>query len=143
MGTRRRARSDEEKLARRRAILETAWRLFQELPYGAIVMSEIAERAGLAKGTIYLYFTTKEELFLALQEQQLLAWFDAVDSALTQERAHWASGDIVAVLCGTLEEHSGVTRLLAILATTLERNISFAEALRFKQLLAARLASTG
>src|SRR5215831_5261728 len=105
MATRRRARSDGDKLTRRRVILDTAWRLFQELPYQAIAMSAIAQRTGLAKGTIYLYFKTKEALFLALQEQQLLAWFREVDGALTQERAVWTSGDVASVLCGTLEQH--------------------------------------
>src|SRR5258708_29460629 len=106
-------------------------------------MAEVAERAGLAKGTLYLYFKTKEELFLALQEQQLADWFDEVDRALAADRADWTSGDVVSLLCGTLERRPGVARLLAILSPTLEQNIPFAEALRFKRQLAERLAGTG
>jgi AcrR family transcriptional regulator len=143
MQTRRRARNDEAKHSRRSAILDTAWQLFQDTPYSAVAMSEVAERAGLAKGTLYLYFKTKEELFLALQEQQLVDWFDEVDRALTADRADWSSGDVVSLLCGTLERRPGVARLLAILSPTLEQNIPFAEALRFKRQLAERLAGTG
>ncbi len=143
MQTRRRARNDEAKQSRRSAILATAWQLFQGMPYSAIAMAEVAERAGLAKGTLYLYFKTKEELFLALQEQQLADWFDEVDRALAADRADWTSGDVVSLLCGTLERRPGVARLLAILSPTLEQNIPFAEALRFKRRLAERLACTG
>jgi AcrR family transcriptional regulator len=143
MQTRRRARNDEAKQSRRNAILATAWQLFQGMPYSAIAMAEVAERAGLAKGTLYLYFKTKEELFLALQEQQLADWFDEVDRALAADRADWTSGNIVMLLCGTLERRPGVARLLAILSPTLEQNIPFAEALRFKRQLAERLAGTG
>src|SRR5260221_13984353 len=143
MQTRRRARNDEAKQLRRSAILATAWQLFQGMSYSAIAMAEVAERAGLAKGTLYLYFKTKEELFLALQEQQLADWFDEVDRALAADRADWTSGDVVSLLCRTLERRPGVARLLAILSPTLEQNIPFAEALRFKRQLAERLAGTG
>jgi AcrR family transcriptional regulator len=146
MQRRRRARNDEAKRSRRSAILDTAWQLFQGTPYSAVAMAEVAERAGLAKGTLYLYFKTKEELFLALQEQQLMGWFDEVDRALAADRADradWPSGDVVSLLCGTLERRPGVARLLAILSPTLEQNIPFAEALRFKRQLAERLAVTG
>jgi AcrR family transcriptional regulator len=146
MQRRRRARNDEAKRSRRSAILDTAWQLFQGTPYSAVAMAEVAERTGLAKGTLYLYFKTKEELFLALQEQQLMGWFDEVDRALAADRADradWPSGDVVSLLCGTLERRPGVARLLAILSPTLEQNIPFAEALRFKRQLAERLAVTG
>src|SRR5260370_41795774 len=143
MQTQRRARNDEAKQSRRNAILDTTWQLFQGMPYSAIAMAEVAEQAGLAKGTLYLYFKTKEELFLALQEQQLVDWFDEVDRALAADNAVWTSGDIVTLLCGTLERRPGVARLLAILSPTLEQNIPFAEALRFTRALAARLAGTG
>jgi AcrR family transcriptional regulator len=39
-------------------------------------MAELAEQCGLAKGTLYLYFDSKEELFLAALELELAAWFE-------------------------------------------------------------------
>src|SRR5260370_24328894 len=142
MQTQRRARNDEAKQSRRNAILDTTWQLFQGMPYSAIAMAEVAEQAGLAKGTLYLYFKTKEELFLALQEQQLVDWFDEVDRVLAADNAVWTSGDIVTLLCGTLERRPGVARLLAILSPPLEPNIPLAEALRFNRQLPERPACT-
>ena len=65
---RRRAIGDKQKQRRRQAMIDVAWQLFQQSSYQAITMAEVAERAGIAKGTVYLYFKTKEELFLAVQK---------------------------------------------------------------------------
>lgn len=48
------------------AILNAAYVLFGSKGFYETKMSEIAEQAGIAKGTVYLYFKSKEELFLAV-----------------------------------------------------------------------------
>lgn len=55
--------ADPEKLPR---ILEAATRLFAERPFQAVHMKEIADRAEVAKGTLYLHFKDKEALFRAM-----------------------------------------------------------------------------
>jgi AcrR family transcriptional regulator len=50
---------------RRQAIIEAAARLFAELGYSACEMERVATELGIAKGTLYLYFSSKEELFYA------------------------------------------------------------------------------
>jgi AcrR family transcriptional regulator len=50
----------------REAILEAAARLFGRRPYHEVLMDEVADKVGVAKGTLYRYFTTKEELFAAV-----------------------------------------------------------------------------
>jgi AcrR family transcriptional regulator len=45
-------------------------------------MAEVARRAGLAKGTVYLYHATKESLFLQLVIEALTRWFAEVEAAL-------------------------------------------------------------
>ena len=69
-----RARSAEQKALRRRAVLEAAETYFLEVGYEAFSMSKLAKNIGLAKGTLYLYFQTREELFLTLYEQSLIRW---------------------------------------------------------------------
>lgn len=139
----RRAIKDEDKQLRRLAILDIAWRLFQDTSYQTITMSQVAERAGLAKGTIYLYFKTKEELFLALQDEQLRAWFDAVDAQLEAVPGECSIPQVAGMICGALEERPALIRLLAILHTVLEQNIDFDTALQFKQMLLERIGRTG
>ena len=61
------ALSEEERLSRRTALLEEALRLYREqgkLP----TVSNIAKVAGIAKGAVYLWFRSKEEIFVALLE---------------------------------------------------------------------------
>ena len=47
----------------RNEILESAVQLFSKNNYHAVSMSEIAEGAGVSKGTLYWHFDSKKELF--------------------------------------------------------------------------------
>jgi AcrR family transcriptional regulator len=69
-----RARSAEQKLLRRQAVMEAAEIYFLEVGYEAFSMAQLAKRTGVVKGTLYLYFKTREELFLTLYEQSLIRW---------------------------------------------------------------------
>jgi AcrR family transcriptional regulator len=60
----------EEDSAKRRQILEGAHRVFMELGFDGASMGEIAKAAGVSKGTLYVYFTDKAQLFEAMVEQQ-------------------------------------------------------------------------
>lgn len=51
---------------RREEILSSAARLFGENGYHATTIDDVAERAGVAKGTVYWYFRSKKALFLAV-----------------------------------------------------------------------------
>lgn len=63
-----RARTDEAKELRRRALLDAALGEFFERGFSAARMDDIAARAKLSKGTLYLYFDSKEALFTSLVE---------------------------------------------------------------------------
>ena len=54
--------------ARREAIVREATRLFLEMGYERATMSELAQRVGGSKATLYGYFPSKEELFMAVTE---------------------------------------------------------------------------
>ncbi|MFT7174070.1 MAG: AcrR family transcriptional regulator [Halioglobus sp.] len=69
-----RARSAEQKTLRRQAVLEAAETYFLEVGYETFSMAQLAKRTGVVKGTLYLYFKTREELFLTLYVQSLIRW---------------------------------------------------------------------
>jgi len=75
---RKRAIQPEEKEQRRQAILDAARELWIAHPDRIASVAEVAKAAGLAKGTVYLYFPSKEELLLALFEQMVDGFFDAL-----------------------------------------------------------------
>lgn len=59
-----RVRTDE----RRQAIVDAAWAVFKENGYDRTTMSDISERVGGSKATLYGYFQSKEQLFAAALE---------------------------------------------------------------------------
>ncbi|HEY2040232.1 MAG TPA: TetR/AcrR family transcriptional regulator, partial [Edaphobacter sp.] len=56
---------------RRSEILSAATKIFGNKGFDATLMDEIAKSAGLAKGTLYLYFKSKDEIYQAVVRQAL------------------------------------------------------------------------
>ena len=71
-----RARSETAKLAREDSILTAAEILLRQSGYDAMTMQAVATAAGLAKGTLYLYFTSRESLVLAVHGRLFDRWID-------------------------------------------------------------------
>jgi TetR/AcrR family fatty acid metabolism transcriptional regulator len=59
-------------------ILQTAEAVLAEKGYYEMSMDEIAARVGIAKGTIYLHFPSKEDLFVALFKRGLTSFLDGI-----------------------------------------------------------------
>lgn len=140
---RRRARADADKESRRRDLLRAAAAAFVGRSYASVTVAEIARGAGLAKGTVYLYFETKEELFLQLVLDQLGDWLDEVERELTAETALLSAEALARLLARTLVRREQLTRLLAILHAVLEQNIPAAVARAFKRELLVRTSRAG
>ena len=70
---------------RRRAILDAARKVFAQQGYASTVVEDIAKQADIAKGTLYLYFASKEQIYLAalLRSQLRLALGTIVTLVLT------------------------------------------------------------
>ena len=65
----KRARTKKAKDERRLALLRAGLDEFFERGFTAARMDDISKRAGLSKGALYLYFSSKEELFKSLVEE--------------------------------------------------------------------------
>ncbi len=79
-------RREREREQRRDWILDAATRVFYAKGMDAAKMKDVAEEAQLGKGTLYLYFRTKEELILGVavrHQQQLIARFAALQAEAT------------------------------------------------------------
>src|SRR5215475_14093817 len=79
---RQRAIQAEDKQERHKAILDAAERVLIRSADQSANMAEVAEAAGLAKGTVYLYFQSKEELLLALHERNVEGFFSVLIARL-------------------------------------------------------------
>jgi AcrR family transcriptional regulator len=71
-------RRREQKLHRQEEILAAGFEVFAAHGYEAARIDEVARRAGIAKGTIYLYFRDKEQLFRAVVRSLLQKRFDTI-----------------------------------------------------------------
>ena len=74
------------KEARPAELLSAALELFVERGFAATKLEDVASRAGVSKGTLYLYFDSKESLFKAVIEQGILPLLDEGEQLLLQHR---------------------------------------------------------
>ena len=71
-------RRHEQKAQRQEAILQAGFEVFAANGYEATRIDDVARQAGIAKGTIYLYFRNKEQLFRAVVRSLPQKRFDAI-----------------------------------------------------------------
>ena len=69
------ARRERRKEARPGELLDAALDLFVEKGFAATRSEEVAARAGVSKGTLFLYFPSKEELFKAVVRENISGRF--------------------------------------------------------------------
>ncbi len=79
-------RREREKLRRRKDILDAAEKIFFLKGFNAATMDDVAEKAELSKGTLYLYFKSKEELYYGLTERALNQLLEMFKSAVKKEK---------------------------------------------------------
>src|SRR3954454_16220724 len=95
------ARWRRRKADRPAEIVNAALDLFAERGFAATRMDDVAARAGVTKGTVYLYFKTKDELFKALVRTELLPNIAAVEAAADTGPA----ADLIGRLAAMFTEH--------------------------------------
>lgn len=138
-----RARRAEDKEIRRRDIMEAAMGLLGQRRFAEVKMSEIAEQAALAKGTLFLYFPTKEALFLEILEDRLAEWLRELDAQLDSGRGRWTGTRVARIFTDSLVARDLLTRLLTLVSSVLEQNVDVARVVAFKRKLVELLVPTG
>ena len=81
------ARAPDARAERRDAILAAALDEFSARGFAATRLDDVAKRAGVAKGTIYLYFADKEALFQELIRTELSPVVGALIEALARRHS--------------------------------------------------------
>ena len=70
--------------ARPGEIVQAALEVFAEKGFAAAKLDEIAGKAGISKGALYLYFETKEDIFRAVVREAVVPNIDLVEAMLAQ-----------------------------------------------------------
>lgn len=141
--SKQRARSQADKDVRRTQLIEAATRLFAHASFEAVTIARVAEAAGVAKGTAYIYFATKEALFLELVRAELTQWLAGLTLKLKRLRSTQPARAVPAAMARSLAERPVLRRLLVLLHTVIEPNIDEASARNFKLFLRDLLAEAG
>jgi AcrR family transcriptional regulator len=131
-----RATDAQQKAQRRAELLRVARSLFRSQGYAALTMAQVADAAGVAKGTVYLSFPTKEALFLVLLEESYVRWFDLAEARLQSV----SKADLAKALAQTVLEAEDFLGLMVLGPTVLEHNIDADQALAYKRVILARSA---
>lgn len=140
----RRARDDDAKQARRADILQAARRLFLSDERQLPSVARIAEAAGLAKGTVYLYFATKEEIFIALLDEEFSNLLTAIGEAFKPSAVATEQVQaVIARMVDYLDEHPEFLSLDALAYSVLEQNLPEQVVRTFKLNLTRRLTLAG
>lgn len=133
-----RARSPEQREMRRRAILETAASMLDEMPVSEMSMNELSSRVGLAKSNVMRYFESREAVLLDLLDTTAHEWLEvtigrfagAVDASMpVQQRVEAVAAELVA----SFADWPMLCELISVKASVLDRNVSTEVALRYKR----------
>jgi AcrR family transcriptional regulator len=153
-----RARSEEQREARRQAILRAAAAMLAEMPVADISLNELSRRTGLAKSNVLRYFESREAVLLELLDAAWRDWLARLaldldlnlaldldlDEIVSPAAPARERGDRVAdVLAGSLAAEPALCDLLNAQAAVLERNISPEVAARYKRAALANVAALG
>ncbi len=134
----KRAVRDDLKDLRRESILNAADFLLNKHPMQQISMENVAETIKLAKGTLYLYFKTKEELFLSLLERAYLVWFEETEVWVsTQQQIN--AVNFAEFIAESFSKKSTLLLLAPYSESILEKNIPLDRIIEYKRSMNLRL----
>ncbi len=133
-----RARTSETKESRRLVIVEAAKAIIDKDGFTALTMDQVAKRCKLAKGTLYIYFSSREDLLLAVLMEDFSEWFLGMHEHLGTCHRPFDESFLIAWLSG-VEREPRLAMGMSYLHLMLEPNVSEDFALGWKSFLLAKL----
>jgi AcrR family transcriptional regulator len=133
-----RARSEEQRKARRQAILGAAAAMLAEMPVAEVTLNELSRRAGLAKSNVLRYFESREAVLLELLDSawhDWLAWLDTelAGAVVAGDPVAGRSDQLAAAVAASLAARPMLCDLISAQAAVLERNVSPQVAAQYKR----------
>jgi TetR/AcrR family transcriptional regulator len=126
-----RSKHERRKEARPAELLAAALDLFVEKGFAATRAEEVAQRAGVSKGTLFLYFSSKEELFKAVVRKNLSARY--AEWAVELDNYTGSSAELLRYCLLTWWEKVGATKVAGIPKLMMSEAGNFPELASFYQ----------
>jgi len=124
--------------ARREEIIAACARLNETMSFREITIKEIGAATSFTRTSIYNYFETKEEIFLALLQREYELWVDAMNTVMEQNDTMTRS-EIADTLARTLTDRPRLLRLLSMNLFDMEANSRAERLAEFKVAFGASL----
>ena len=106
-------RKEMERMARKKDILEAGLSLFAEKDFHEVTVDEIAERVGLSKGTLYLYFKNKDDLFFSIIVEKTEELFHQLQSVIREEESYLKRlEDLIRTQLSFFDKHKSFFRII-------------------------------
>ncbi len=115
------AGSIERTNARKEEIINACEKLYQTMSFKDITLKEIGRETSFSRTSIYNYFQTKEEIFLALLKREYDSWIKQLCEAMESKDA-MTDDEIADVLAGTLDDHRQLLKIMSMNHYDLEEN---------------------
>lgn len=122
--------SPEEKIAKGEHILSKATQLLRENGAEGLSMNKLAEACNVAKGTLYLYFKTREEIIGAIYLSVFWNWLNALPQTLTTAQTYQ---DFCEAYCTSLTTDPLLVPLMTEAQTRTQFNVPLETFVEFKR----------
>jgi AcrR family transcriptional regulator len=141
-----RARNEEQREIRRRAILDTATAMLEEISVAEMTLNELSRRVGLAKSNVLRYFESREAVLLELLDDFLGRWLleltEELAAGIDMQAAPQARAEQLAeILSQSLARRVVLCDLFGAQGGVLEHNVSVEVVKRHKRSSLTRLAT--
>ena len=118
--------------ARREEIIAACETLYQTMGFREITIKEIADYTSFSRPSIYNYFETKEEIFLALLQKEYERWIADLEAVIDSHQ-DMAPVEIADVLARTLEKREQLLKLMSMNHYDMEANSRMERLTDFKE----------
>ena len=113
--------SPELTASRKEEIVNACEKLYQTMSFKEITIKDIGAVTSFTRTSIYNYFQTKEEIFLALMQREYELWAEEMNE-LAKENETMTTEEFSSALAHSLEKHEQLLKLLAMNHYDMEEN---------------------
>ena len=118
--------------ARKEEIIAACETLYQTMGFKEITMKEIADYTSFSRPSIYNYFETKEEIFLALLQKEYERWIADLEAVISSRNA-MTRDEIAGALARSLERREQLLKLMSMNHYDMEANSRMERLTEFKK----------
>lgn len=131
--------SEELKAARKDEIITACAELYKTMSFKEITIKEIGNATSFTRTSIYNYFQTKEEIFLALLQREYELWIDRLKRIQT-EHEKMTKSEFADALAHSLEERHNLLKIMSMNHYDMEENSRIERLIEFKVVYGKSLA---